>query len=99
MQNTQSAIEQLLDVERYTTFSRRISDPVYNSPPYSSAIDDAIYFAEKNIEKVKYQFDRGFPARLRAGEDPLFGNNTFGTRLSPLRSPERIVGSLMTVSI
>lgn len=99
MHEKKSVIEQMMNVESFTRFNRRSFDHVYLADPYTSLIDDAINNAEIDIAKARYQFERAFPARLRAGEDPLSGENSWGTRLSPMRMPESIVGSLMTVSI
>lgn len=89
----------MLTAENFARFGRSSTEPVYIQPPYTSMLDDAINIAEVNIEKARYRFERGFPARIRAGQDPLAPENAWGTRLSPLRAPEQILGSLMAVSI
>lgn len=89
----------LLTPQNFTRFARSSTEPVYIQPPYTSMLDDAVNGAEVDIERAWYRFERGFPARIRAGQDPLAPENAWGSRLSPLRAPEQILGSLMAVSI
>lgn len=92
-------VQALLAPENYTRFARSATEPVYLQPPYTSILDETVEKAEIDIERARYRFERGFPARIRAGQDPLAPENAWGTRLSPLRAPEQILGSLMAVSI
>lgn len=89
----------LLTPENFTRFEMARKEPVYLPPPYTSMLNDAVNGAEIDIERAGYRFERGFPARIRAGENPLAGENAWGSRISPMRAPERILGSLMAVSI
>lgn len=89
----------MLTPENFTRFAMVRKEPVYLPPPYTSMLNDAVTGAEIDIERASYRFERGFPARIRAGENPLAAENAWGSRISPMRAPEQILGSLMAVSI